>query len=376
MRLAIVHDYLNQYGGAERVLEALHEIFPDAPVYTSLYEPGALPESFKAWDIRTSFLQRIPLSHRYHRALLLLYPAAFESFDLSSYDVVLSMSSAWAKGVVTPPGTAHVNYCLTPMRFAWNYAEYVEREKIGRAARAMLPAAMHYLRMWDVTTAQRVDRFVAISSAVQARIRKYYRREADLLFPPVDAEQIPLGTGGGEEFLVVSRLVPYKRIDLAVAACSRIGAPLTVMGDGRDRAELAAKAGPTVRFVGQASDAERAAALGRCRAFLFPGEEDFGIAPVEAMAAGRPVIAYRGGGALDTVIEGVTGELFGPQTVDALADRLLNFDPSTYDSDAIRNHALQFGRSHFQRAISEYLHEAQDSARERGVFAHPVAPSV
>ena len=376
MRLAIVHDYLNQYGGAERVLEALHEVFPDAPVYTSLYEPSALPGHLRTWDIRTSFLQRIPLSHRYHRALLLLYPAAFESFDLSGYDIVLSISSAWAKGVITPPNTIHVNYCLTPMRFAWNYSEYVERERIGSAARAVLPVATHYLRLWDVATAQRVDRFVAISSVVRSRIQKYYRREADLIYPPVDAEQIPLGTGDGEDFLVVSRLVPYKRIDLAVAACSRIGAPLTIMGDGRDRAELAAKAGPTVRFLGHVSDAERSGALGRCKAFLFPGEEDFGIAPVEAMAAGRPVIAYGGGGALDTVVDGVTGQLFAPQTVDALAERLTTFDASRYRPEAIRGHALQFARSRFQRAIKQYLEEALEQGRNARAFARPQAPSV
>lgn len=375
MRLAIVTEDLSQYGGAERVLQVLHETFPEAPVYASLYEPSALPPLFRKWDIRTSFLQRIPLSHRLHRALLLLYPSAYESFDLSSYDVVLSTSSRFANGVLTPPGTLHINYCLTPMRFAWNYGEYVDRENLGVAARSVLPAAMHYLRLWDVAASQRVDKFIAISSVVQARIKKYYRRDAELLFPPVDAEEIPLGTGGGDEFLVVSRLVPYKRIDLAVAACSQLGVKLTVSGDGRHRAQLAAKAGPSVRFTGHVSDAERALALGRCSAFLFPGSEDFGIAPVEAMAAGTPVVAFGAGGALDTVVDGVTGKLFQPQTVEALAAQLVDLRPSEFHREQIRDHALRFDRKCFKEHIAQYVGQAW-SEFQRGTFARPVTASL
>lgn len=376
MRLAIVHDYLNQYGGAERVLEVLHELFPDAPVYTSLYEPSELPASYRTWDIRTSFLQRIPASHRFHRALLLLYPAAFESFDLSEYEVVLSVSSAWSKGVVTGPETLHICYCLTPMRWVWGYREYVEREQIGRVARVLLPVAMQYLRLWDVSNSQRVDRFLGISSAVGARIKKYYRREAEVLHPPVEAERIPLGTGGGTDFLVVSRLIPYKRIDLAVAACSRLGANLTVIGDGRHRSRLAAQAGPTVTFLGHVPDADRNAAMGKCKAFLFPGEEDFGITPVEAMAAGRPVVAYAGGGALDTVVDGVTGHLFREQTVEALAAQLTAFESARFDPVAIRNHALRFGREPFQVAMKAYVDRVWAEFKAGEWFAHPEAASV
>ncbi|MSQ23684.1 MAG: glycosyltransferase family 4 protein [Chloroflexi bacterium] len=359
MRLAIVTEDLTQYGGAERVLEVLHETFPDAPVYTSLYDPTALPPPLRHWDIRTSFLQRLPLSRRYHRALLLLYPLAYESFDLSGFDVVLSISSRFAHGVITPPATVHVDYCLSPMRFAWNYREYVAGESIRPWFRAVLPAAMHYLRLWDVAASQRVDRFIGISSAVQARIKKYYRRDSDLVFPPVETEQIPLGGGRGENFLVVSRLIPYKRVDLAVAACSQLRLPLTVIGAGRHSDELASGAGPTVKFLGHVSDAARTEALGDCKAFIFPGEEDFGIAPVEAMAAGRPVVAYAGGGALDTVIESQTGQLFSPQTVEALADKLGRFDAADFDPAVIRRHALRFSRGAFQEQMEAQVNSAE-----------------
>lgn len=357
MRIALVHDYLNQYGGAERVLEVLHDLYPDAPIYTSIYELETMPARFREWDIRTSFLQRLPLARRHHRAFLLLYPRAFEAFDLGGYDVVISNSSAWSKGVITPPGTLHICYCLTPMRWAWNYAEYVEQEQLARAVRAVLPAAMRYLRSWDVRSSSRVDRFIGISRTVVARIARYYGREADLLFPPVDVRGMPLGSGGSD-YLVASRLIPYKRIDLAVAACSRLGLPLTVIGDGRDRPRLEALAGPTVRFLGRVSDARVREALGACRAFLFAGEEDFGIAPVEAMAAGRPVLAYAGGGALDTVVDGVTGELFLPQTVDALAEKLTSFDPGRFDPEAIRAHAMRFDTEAFKGALATYVKQA------------------
>ncbi|HEY3117364.1 MAG TPA: glycosyltransferase [Chloroflexota bacterium] len=362
MRLALVHDYLNQYGGAERVLEVLHDLYPQSPIYTSIYDPSSMPDSYRTWDIRTSFMQRIPfalrLGLRFQQSLLLLYPAAFESFDFSDYDVVLSVSSAWAKGVKTRPGTLNICYCLAPMRFAWNYQSYADREQLPGPIRKALPAAMAYLRRWDYANSQKVNRLIGISSTVVKRIGDCYQRSADLIFPPVETEAISLGSGPGDGYLVLSRLVPYKRIDLAVAACSRLGLPLTVIGDGRERAPLEAIAGPTVRFLGRVSDAEAREALGRCRAFLFPGEEDFGITPVEAMAAGRPVVAYASGGALDTVREGETGQLFHPQTVDALAAQLAVFDPGQFDSSKLRAHAERFSREHFQEAIAAYVDTA------------------
>ncbi|MBM2810648.1 MAG: glycosyltransferase family 4 protein [Chloroflexi bacterium] len=376
VRVALVHDYLNQYGGAERVLEALHDIYPDAPVYTSLYDRATMPAHFGAWDIRTSFLQRVPLSRRFHRAMLMLYPLVFESFDLTKYDVVISNSSAWAKAVITPPDTLHVCYCLAPMRFAWTYQDYVERERLGGLARRALPSVMHYLRIWDTVTADRVDRFIGISRAVVARIQKYYRREADLIAPPVDVENAPFSVEAGDNFLVVSRLVPYKRVDLAVDACTRHGLPLEIVGDGRDRSRLESAAGPTVRFRGHLSDDEVRLALSHCRAFLFPGEEDFGIAPIEAMAAGRAVIAYAGGGALDTMVDGVTGRFFSPQTPEALAEQLLQFRATAYSPSAIREHAMEFDTRSFQRKVEQYVDAARQDHVDRGVAtAHgPVRP--
>ena len=374
-RVALIHDYLNQYGGAERVLEALHELYPEAPVYTSLYEPSVFPDHFRSWDIRTSFLQRIPPIRRSPRTFFFLYPLAFESFDLSGYDLVISNSSAWCKGVLTPPETLHVCYCLTPMRWAWSYDTYVRQEQIRGLARAFLPLAVHYLRLWDATTAQRVDRFVGISQAVVARIRKYYRREADCITPPVDVRSIPPGTGVGDGFLVVSRLVPYKRIDIAVAACTRLNLKLTIVGDGRDRARIERLAGPTIRFTGRVSDARVREELAACAAFIFPGEEDFGIAPVEAMAAGRPVVAYAGGGALDTVADGVSGAFFSPQTVDALAERLSTFDASVFDAATVREHAMQFDTRAFQEAFARYVDGAYDEHRAEHRAARRVAPA-
>jgi glycosyltransferase involved in cell wall biosynthesis len=306
MRLALVHDYLNQYGGAERVLEVLHEMYPDAPIYTSIYDPKRLPTSYRKYDIRTSFMQQLPGVMSHHQAYLACYPIAFEAFDLSEYDIVLSNSSAWSKGVVTTPETTHVCYCLTPMRWAWRYHDYVEREHLGPVVRFGLPAAMTALRVWDVTSSQRVDQFAAISQAVAARVRKYYGREATVIYPPVVTERFRSGRPAGDYYLVVSRLIPYKRVNLVVEAFNRLGLPLKIVGDGRDRVSLQSRAAPNIAFLGRVSDAEVVQLFQGCRAFLFPGAEDFGIAPVEAQAAGRPVISVRGGGALETVVDGET----------------------------------------------------------------------
>jgi glycosyltransferase involved in cell wall biosynthesis len=373
VRIALVHDYLNQYGGAERVLEVLHDMYPDAPIYTSLYDPATMPPQFRTWDIRTSFLQRMPFSRRAHRAYLLLYPLAFESFDLSGYDLVLSNSSAWCKGVITPPDTLHVCYCLAPMRFAWTTEQYVQRERMRGSARRALPPAMHYLRLWDVATANRVDRFIGISQAVVDRIRKYYRRDAELIYPPVNARQMPFSDRDGQGFLVVSRLIPYKRIDLAVSACTQLGLPIQVIGDGRDRARLESVAGPSVRFLGRQPDDVVQRALTACRAFLFPGEEDFGIAPVEAMAAGRPVVAYGGGGALDTVVPEQTGLHFNPQTPEALGRQLQRLSEVRWDHDAIRAHALQFDVDAFRSKFGELVSRA---VSEHRAVARTEKPSV
>lgn len=363
MKLAIVHDYLNQYGGAERVLEKLHDLFPEAPIYTSIYDPAAMPAEYRRWDIRTSFMQRLPGVTRNHQLFLPFYPLAFESFDLGEYEVVISNSSAWCKGVITPPSTLHLCYCLTPMRWVWNYREYVQRERLGRPLRLLLPVVMNWLRLWDRVSADGVDHFATISRTVAARVAKYYRRDSRIIYPPVDTGSFHVSDGHDDYFLVVSRLIPYKRIDLVVEAFNRLGLPLVVIGDGRDRPTLESRAKPNIYFLGKVPDEEVRRYFSRCRAFIFPGEEDFGITPVEAQAAGRPVIAYGAGGALDTVLDGVTGKLFCPQTAEALADAVASFDEANYDPVAIRRNAERFDAASFQRQLVQFVDQKLEEHR-------------
>ena len=360
MRVAIACSWLNQYGGAERVLEVVHEMFPEAPVYTSIYWPEALPATYRTWDIRPSFLNRMPLINRHHQPFLALYPLGFKSLDLADYDLVLSVTSAFAHGVMVRPGTTHICYCLTPARFLWDYEAYARREELGTLPRAVLPLLLARLRTWDARAAARVDHFVAISRAVQDRIQKVYRRTSHVIYPPVQTSEFVLSEEIDDYYLFVGRLVPYRRVDLAVRAFNRLGRPLLIAGDGRDRRALERIAEPNVRFLGRVSDAERKRLLSRCRAFLWPGEEDFGIAPLEASASGRPVIAYAGGGALETVVEGVTGVFFHEQTPDSLAETVASFDPSRYDPLEIRRHAERFDVSRFRQELSRFIAAAVD----------------
>ncbi|MBN1657133.1 MAG: glycosyltransferase [Anaerolineae bacterium] len=349
MKVAIVHDWLNQIGGAERVLEALVDLFPSAPVYTSIYQPEAMPAAYRCWDIRTTWMDRLPAIHRHHQPYLLLYPQAFGGLQLAGYDLVISNKSAFCFGCRVAPGTRHVCYCLTPTRFVWNFDGYVHREQVGAAARLARPF-IGWLQRWERSAAARVDDFISISREVQSRVESFYGRQSAIVYPPVDTRRfVPASPGGsGDYYLVVSRLIPYKRIDLAVRAFNRLGLPLWIGGDGRDRASLEAMAGPNVRFLGRVSEDELPGLMARCKAFVFPGLEDFGITPVEAMAAGRPVVAYGRGGALDYVVDGVTGALFADQTPEALADAVRRLEAITLDPAAIRRHALQFDTDRFK----------------------------
>ena len=364
MRVAIVHDWLNQMGGAENVLEVLVDMFPDAPIYTSIYAPDRVSPTYRGWDIRTSWLNHLPGIAAHHQLYLPLYPLAFESFDLSDYDLVISNKSGFAHSVITPPHTIHICYCLTPTRWLWQYESYRQREGIGRLTNALLQPILTWQRVFDRLAADRVDHFVAISREVQARIRKFYRRQSTVIHPPVDTRRfVPGSEPPGDYFLVVSRLIPYKRVDLAVAACTRLGLPLVVVGEGRDRPALERMAGPTVRFLGRVSTEEIVRLMQGCRAFLFPGLEDFGIAPVEAMACGRPVIAYAGGGVLDTVVPGVTGEFFHEQSVDALAQVLSDFDPARYDPAACRARAEEFDTEVFKHKLLAFVERVMSSEK-------------
>lgn len=367
MRVAIVHDYLNQYGGAERVLEALHELYPDAPVYTSIYDPAAMPAAYSSWCIRTSFMQRLPGWRRFFRSYFPLYPSAFEQFDLSDYDLVLSSSSAFAKGVIPRPGALHICYCHTPMRFAWRTQDYVEREAIRGPAAALLPFLLTYVRLWDAVSAARVDCFVANSHEVAGRIERYYGRTASVIPPPVDLPPYR-AQQPGEYYLAGGRLVPYKRLELAVAAFNQLGLPLKIFGDGRDRAVLEAQAGPNIEFLGWVSEAERYELFAGCRAFVFPGVEDFGITPLEAMAAGRPVIAFAGGGVLDTLVDGVTGCFFYNQDAGALAAAVAAAHVEHYDPLLIRHHAEQFSRAAFMQRMRDFI-ELQLATRQAPVVS-------
>ncbi len=362
MRVAIVHDYLNQYGGAERVLEALHDLYPDAPVYTSIYDPAAMPAAYRRWDIRTSFIQHIPGWRSFFRHYFLLYPSAFESFDLSSYDLIISSSSAYAKGIIPAPDARHICYCHTPMRFAWRTRDYIARETIGGMQGAILPILLSYVRLWDVVSSARVDAFVANSQETASRIARYYGRQATIIPPPVDLP--PYAERPAEDFyLAGGRLIPYKRLSLAVEAFGKLGLPLKIFGDGRDRPTLEAMATANIEFLGRVDEQQRRELFARCRAFLFPGAEDFGITPLEAMAAGRPVIAYAAGGALETVVDGLTGRFFHEQSAAALAVAVAATRHDHYDPQIIRRHAEQFGREVFLARMRALIDAVVQQAR-------------
>jgi glycosyltransferase involved in cell wall biosynthesis len=377
MRVAIVHDYLNQYGGAERVLEVLHQLYPEAPIFTSVYDPDALPDHFRDWTIYTSFLQKLHIFRRQHQWALLLYPTAFERFDLTGYDLVISSSSAWAKGVVTGPHTLHVCYCHAPMRFAWQYHDYLRGENVGFVGRAFLPFGLTYVRLWDELSAQRVDAYVANSREVAGRIGKYYRRQATVINPPVDVAAYEVAPTTDDYFLVVSRLVPYKRLDIVIEAFNRLGVPLKIVGRGRQRSRLAALAGPNIEFLGPVSQDELRRLYSRCRALIWPEASDFGIAPVEVQASGRPVIAYAAGGALETVVGGKTGVFFHQQTPAALIAAVQSFETREFDPAVIRRHAEQYDIAVFLRRMSEFIASAwTDMRHQHELWPERVSPYI
>jgi glycosyltransferase involved in cell wall biosynthesis len=364
-RTVLVHDYLNQYGGAERVLEAMHELAPEAPVYTSMYQPDKMPDSYRQWDIHQTWIGKIPVARRNHQLVLPAYPLAFERLKLPGCDLVLSSSSAWAKMVAPPPGAVHVSYIHSPMRFAWNFKQYCEREKLPSPARIGLRPFMSVLRQRDKATLGRVDRLIANSSAVRDRIRDFWGRDAAVIFPPVEVDRFSPAPASEVQdyFLMVSRLVPYKRFDIAIEAFNRLKLPLWIIGDGRDRERLEAMAGPTVKFLGRLPDDEVRHIWARCRATVFASEDDFGIAQVESQAAGRPVIALAAGGVFDTVLPDETGVWVKEQTVDSLVDAVRRFDTLTFDTSRLVEHARGFSRQRYQRELVSVVNETLEARR-------------
>lgn len=364
MKVALVHEWLTTLGGSERVVWAFHRMFPEAPVYTTVHRKDLLPEQFQELDVRTSFIQQLPGGPRHYQQYLPLMPLAFEHFDLQAYDLVLTSSHACAKGVITRPDAVHVCYTHTPMRYAWDlYHEYQASSAAWR--RPIQAWLLHRLRQWDVLAAHRVDQFVANSHEVAGRIRKHYRRDATVIHPPIDLERFsPVPEAQvGDHLLVLSRLVPYKRVDLAVRAATRLGVPLRVVGEGPLMRELRGMAGPSVQFLGHLDDAAVAAELASCKALLFGAHEDFGLVPLEAQAAGRPVIAYGRGGALETVVEGVTGTFFAEQHEDDVIRAIRRLDALDLAPRAIRRHAERFGFEAFRAAMTEVI--ARTTAAQR-----------
>ncbi|MEK6279124.1 MAG: glycosyltransferase [Acidobacteriota bacterium] len=361
-RIALVHDYFIQMGGAERVALAMHDSFPTAPIYTTVALQHRLPQQLRIADIRTSAMQRLPGIERRFREYFMLYPLAIEHFNLSQYDLIFSSSSGYAKGVKRRRDAIHVCYCHTPMRWVWRYEDYVARESFGGAARSVLPLCLWGLKKWDLRAAQQPNYYIANSQLVARRIKEVYGREAVVIPPPIDVDRFQPSNDVDDYYLVLSRLVPYKRIDLAIEACKRLGRRLIVIGDGPDRKRLELLAGPKTEFLGRQPDHMVSYYASRCQALLFPGEEDFGMVPLEVNAAGRPVIAFRGGGANETVVDGVTGLFFDKPEANALAEAIEEFESRFWHQQVMRQHAEKFDGRIFAFRVLQFLNSVAPSS--------------
>lgn len=358
LKVALVHDHLAQDGGAEKVLKVFCEMFPEAPIYTLLYEQSNADKYYKGRKIETSVIQKLPGGVRHYKWYMPFMPMAVEFFDLSSYDIVLSDASAFAKGVITPTDTLHICYCHTPTRYLWSDTHsYINELKYNKYFKKVISLLLNYIRIWDRLAADRVDSFIANSRFIAKRIKKYYKRESKVIYPPVDINLFKIADQISDYYLIGGRLVPYKRIDIVVKAFKKLGLKLKIYGSGDDMDRLKKIAGENsnIEFLGRVSEEEKAELYSKCIAFINPQEEDFGITPIEAMASGRPVIAYGRGGALETVIEGLSGKLFYEQTADSLIEAVKNFDHKNYDLKAIREHSEKFSTERFKEEIIEYI---------------------
>lgn len=358
MKVALIHDHLAQAGGAEKVLQVLCELYPEAPIYTLLYEPENVDRHFKNRVIRTSIIQRLPGGVKHYQWYMPFMPMAVEFFNLSEYDLVISDASAFAKGVITSTNTLHICYCHTPTRYLWDYThQYIEELPYNKYFKKIISLVLNYIRLWDKGAAERVDYYIANSKTIQKRITKYYRRASTVVYPPVEVEKLATSDRPGSYFLVGGRLAPYKRMDLVIEAFKELGWSLKIFGDGVDLERLQKLAGgaPHIQFLGRVSEAAKADLYRDCKAFIYPQEEDFGITAVETMACGRPVIAYRKGGATETIIEGKTGLFFDEQTVESLVVALKRFKEEDFNSADIRQQAEQFSTERFKAEIKTVI---------------------
>ena len=357
MRIAFVHEYLNQFGGAERTLATLVSMFPEAPIYTLLYDEKATRGVFRSRKVQTSFLQKFPMAISHHEWYPALMPLAIEQFDFSQFDVVVSISASFAKGVITKPQTRHICYCLTPPRFLWDNSQ-----KFGKDfgfpffIRFASQPLISYLRNWDNTASDRPDEFWRISNFVGNRIDKYYRRPSVQIYPPVDTSLFTLATEPPKDyFLMAGRLVSYKKFDVAIKAFNELGLPLKIIGVGPEVSNLKKVANKNIEFLGHVSDESLSQYYRGARALVFPQEEDFGIVPLESMSSGRPVIAYSGGGAKETVIDGETGIFFDSQTPQSIIDAVKKFGSLKFDPNLCRHQAEKFSVEKFKEQVKKNL---------------------
>lgn len=358
MKVALIHDHLAQDGGAERVLKTLAEMFPEAPIFTLLYEKKYADKYYRHRHIETSIIQKLPGGVSHYQWYMPFMPMAVEFFDLSGYDLVISDSSSFAKGVITSSRTLHICYCHTPTRYLWSDThQYINELKYNKYFKKIISLVLNYIRMWDRLAADRVDTYMANSSFVAGRIKKYYKRESTIIYPPVETEKFKISAEAGDYFLIGGRLAPYKRVDLVIEAIKKLGKKLKIYGDGVDLARLKklAKGYSDIEFLGWIDDAAKAELYSHCLAFIYPQEEDFGITAVEAQACGRPVIAYSSGGAVETVVDGLTGVFFDEQTVASLSAAINKFDSLKFNPEIIRQHAERFGAERFKKEISEFI---------------------
>lgn len=364
MRVALVHDYLSQDGGAERVLRTLHEIWPEAPIFVLFHDREKIDFPRLA-EIRESFLARLPFCREAFHWYLPWMPVATERHNLSNFDVVISSSSIFAKGIITPPGTLHISYCHTPARFLWaDGHEYLSDLKHSLPIKLILSGLIHRLRLWDQMSTSRVDRLIANSHTVRSRILKYYRRESDVINPPVDTKMFFPSEKISDYFVAGGRLVPYKRLDLAIKVFNRLKIPLKIFGIGPELPYLQKIAKPNIKFLGKISESEKSNLFARAQAFVHPQLEDFGITPIESMAAGRPVIAYGQGGATETIIHGETGLLFPRQTWESLYQTITDFKPERWDAEKLRTQADKFNTEIFKQKISQYVADVYDEFKK------------